>query len=107
LNMKELTSESLRLPASLFLLWAGAGRLVQLEGALLPSGVDRCLRSVSKIDLPEEEDPGVCGGPVEDLRLLGKYTVESSLDSSLDDWWWPLSRSPVRPRPGRSASSSI
>lgn len=63
---KVLTSESLRLPASLFLLWAGAGRLFQLEGALVLSGVDRCLRSVSKTDLPDE---GVSGGPVEDLRL--------------------------------------
>jgi len=61
----QFTSESLRLPESLFLLWAGIGRLFQLEGALLLSGVDRCLRSASKTDL----DEGVCGGPMEDLRL--------------------------------------
>lgn len=66
LGLSEKDSESLRLPASLFLLWAGAGRLFQLEGALVLSGVDRCLRSVSKTDLPDE---GVSGGPVEDLRL--------------------------------------
>jgi hypothetical protein len=66
---KELTSESLWLPASLFLLWAGAGRLFQLEGALLLSGVDLCLRSVSKTDFPDGAEEGVCGGPMEDLRL--------------------------------------
>ena len=55
--------------------------MFQLEGALLPSGVDLCLRSVSKTDF----DKGVCGGPVEDLRLPEEWTVESSLDSLPDD----------------------
>ena len=41
------TSESLRLPASLFLLCAGAGLFDQLEGALLVRGVERCLLSAS------------------------------------------------------------
>lgn len=61
------TSESLRLvlPSILRLREAGAGRLLpQLEGAF-PSGVERCLRSMSNGDRPK----GVCGAPREGGRL--------------------------------------
>ena len=59
------TSESLRLPASLFLLCAGAGLFDQLEGALLARGVERCLLSASNGDFGLF---GVCG-PREEALL--------------------------------------
>ena len=64
--------------------WAGGG-FVQLDGgaAVPPSGWERCLLSLSNGDLPEE---GVCGGPVEDLRLLVEsYNDGWSLESMLSE----------------------
>jgi len=60
----KLTSPSLLLPASLFLRPAGVGRLVQLDGGPVKSGVDRCLLSESNGDLVD----GVAG-PLEGGRL--------------------------------------
>ena len=59
------TSESLRLPASLFRVCAGAGLFDQLEGALLARGVERCLLSASNGNLGLFD---VCG-PREEARL--------------------------------------
>ncbi len=66
-----LTSESLRLPASLFLRCGAGGRLVQLDGALLLSGVERWRRCVSNTDCVL----GVIGGPRD-----GGLLCESLLD---------------------------
>lgn len=81
-------SESLRLPASLFLRRAGVGRFDQLEGGAAPRGVERCLLSASNGDLP---DPGVCGGPLD-----GGLLYELS-ESELGDRRWSMSRSSKRP----------
>lgn len=97
-----LTSESLRLPASLLRRFAGAGRFAQLDGALFPSGVERCLRSVSKGDLAEV---GVWGGPREEALLPDDWKADSLLG---DLCCRSSSRSLDRPRPpGRSTSSSV
>jgi hypothetical protein len=66
-----LFSESLRLPASLFLRCGAGGRLVQLDGALLLSGVERWRRCVSNTDCVL----GVIGGPRD-----GGLLCESLLD---------------------------
>ena len=58
------TSESLRLPASLFLRPAGSGRLPHVDGGAVCSGVDLWRRSESRGDLTD----GVIG-PREGGRL--------------------------------------
>ena len=68
-----LTSESLPpRPASLFRRAAGAGRLVQLDGALLTNGVVRWRLDVSNTESCKLGVLGGTGGPVEGGRAGGR-----------------------------------
>ena len=79
---KEHTSESLRLPASLFRRWYNGRFVDQLEGAA--SGVERCLRWESKGDFI-----GVWGGPREGGLLFESGWDTAQLDSLLEEREWP------------------
>ena len=93
------TSESLNgcPPSTLFRLEAGAGLLLQLDGAVPPNGVDLCRFPVSNTEFI-----GVFGGTEGGLlavRLESLLDDRDCLESSSE------SSSLVRPRSGKSTSS--
>ena len=96
-----VTSESLNgwPPSILFRLEAGAGLLLQLDGAFPPNGVDLCRFPVSNTEFV-----GVFGGTEGGLLVV---RLEFLLDDR--DRLSSSSESPslVRPRSGKSTSSSF